>query len=348
MDGELREGMLPRILRDITDGVLVLDQGGTVRYINPRGCQILGLTKECVGQKYYAVVMDDEKDDNDGFHQFLLDAVYDKDNVHGGELEYICEDGKKLNLRIVTSFLRNSDGTRKDGVVIQFSDITEVVRLRRKERDTTTVFAVTMILLCSWIFFIQIWEFLGRPVPLFMMTNLVELIGILLLLFILKNTSFTWQDIGLSTKKLGPIIRLDSLIAAAGVVLLILVKVVMLKVKPDYFPSDAPFFEWRNLLKVSRILYPFTAILQEFLVRGGVHENMRRIFTGKRGETVAIVVSSLFFGALHLYLGIAYMAGAALLLGLLGVLYRKQNTIWGLCIPHYVLGTALSILSLGG
>lgn len=46
--------------------------------------------------------MDDEKDDNDGFHQFLLDAVYDKDNVHRGELEYTCEDGKKLNLQIVT------------------------------------------------------------------------------------------------------------------------------------------------------------------------------------------------------------------------------------------------------
>lgn len=344
---EMKERMLPRILRDITDGVLVLDQGGNVLYINPSGCQILGLKQECIGQKYYAVVMDDGNESNDTFHQFLLDAVYDKDKTHKGELEYTCKDGKKLNLRIATSFLRNSEGTVKDGVVIQFSDETEVVRLRRKERDTTTVFAVTMILICSWIFFVQIWEYLGRPISLFVMTNMVEVIGIVLLLFILKSTSFTWQDIGLSTKGLGPIIRVDSLFSALGVVLLILAKVVMMKVNPGHFPPGTPFFDWGALLSVSRILYPFTAILQEFLVRGVVHENMRRIFTGERGETLAIVVSSLFFGALHLYLGVVYMVGAALLLGVLGVLYRRQNTIWGLCIPHFVLGTVLSILHLG-
>ena len=28
----------------------------------------------------------------------------------------------------------------------------------------------------------------------------------------------------------------------------------------------------------------------------------------------------------------------------LGVLYRRQNTIWGLCNPHYVLGMALVFL----
>lgn len=341
------EKILPRILRDITDGVLVLDRGGNILYINPSGCQILGLTKDCVGQKYYAVAMDDEKDDNDKFHQFLLDAVYDKDNTHSGEIEYTDKSGKKRNLRIVTSFLRNAEGNAKDGVVIQFSDETEVVRLRRKEHDTVTVFAVTMILVCSWIFFVQIWEYLNRPIPLFVMTNLVEIIGILLLLFILKNTSFTWQDIGLSVKGIGPIIRLDSLMAALGAVLLILVKVAMLKANPGHFEAGTPFFDWKVLLRTSSILYPFTAILQEFLVRGVVHENMRRIFTGKRGETLAIVVSSLFFGALHLYLGLMFMAGAALLLGVLGVLYRRQNTIWGLCIPHFVLGLMLSILHLG-
>lgn len=235
----------------------------------------------------------------------------------------------------------------QDGVVIQFSDETEVVRLRRKERDTTTVFAVTMILLSSWIFFVQIWEYLGRPVPLFIMTNLVEAIGVLMLLFVLKNTSFTWRDIGLSAKGLGPIMCLDALLAALGVVLLVLVKTVMLKVNPGYFPQGTPFFDWSVMISASRILYPFTVILQEFLVRGVIHENMRRIFTGKQGEILTIVVSSLFFGALHLYLGVMYMVGAAFLLGALGVLYRRQNTIWGLCIPHFVLGTMLSILHLG-
>ena len=61
-------------------------------------------------------------------------------------------------------------------------------------------------------------------------------------------------------------------------------------------------------------------------------------------EAAAIVVSSLVFGALHLFLGLIYMLGAVVLLGGMGVLYRRQNTIWGLCIPHYVLGMALTFL----
>ena len=33
-----------------------------------------------------------------------------------------------------------------------------------------------------------------------------------------------------------------------------------------------------------------------------------------------------------------YMIAATALLSLFGILYRRQNSIWGLCIPHFVLG----------
>ena len=33
-----------------------------------------------------------------------------------------------------------------------------------------------------------------------------------------------------------------------------------------------------------------------------------------------------------------------ILLSVFGLIYRKQKTIWGLCIPHFVLGTAIVVL----
>ena len=88
----------------------------------------------------------------------------------------------------------------------------------------------------------------------------------------------------------------------------------------------------------SDLVYPLTVILQEFLSRGVIHENLRRIFVGKHSEAAAIIVSSLLFGALHIHRGFMYMLAATVLLAIFGVLYRKQNSIWGLCIPHFVLG----------
>ena len=80
------------------------------------------------------------------------------------------------------------------------------------------------------------------------------------------------------------------------------------------------------------------------LYRGVIHENLRRIFVGKHSEAMAIVVSSLIFGALHIHRGFIYMIAATALLSIFGVLYRRQNSIWGLCIPHFVLGEIIWFL----
>ena len=92
------------------------------------------------------------------------------------------------------------------------------------------------------------------------------------------------------------------------------------------------------------VIYPLTVILQEFLARGVMQENLRRIFTGKHAGALSIIVSALVFGVLHIAYGLPYMLGAALLLGVLGILYHKQGNIWGLCIIHYVLGEVTAFL----
>ena len=61
-------------------------------------------------------------------------------------------------------------------------------------------------------------------------------------------------------------------------------------------------------------------------------------------DVVAIIISSLYFGALHLHKGLAFMIGATLLLSVFGFIYSRQGTIWGLCIPHYFLGLSLTVI----
>lgn len=334
--------MIPHILRDVTDGVLVLDRQGTILFLNPSGRRMLEFGPEAVGQKYAAVMLQKNQKGNDSFHQFLLDSLDDSENTHKGEIVYTKSDGTEINLRMTTSFLFDESGENYQGVVVQFADITEIVRLRRKQEESSTVFIAGIVYVCFWVFFYTVWDLLGRPLSEHILTQVVQALGVLVFLFILKNTSFTRQDMGLGTKNLLPAIRTDTVIAAVGLGLLILLKLVLIRVVPDFFGTDAPFFNLK--LGWSEIFYPFVVVLQEFLTRSVMHENLRRVIAGKNKEWAAIFVSTILFGVLHIHMGIVYMVGAMILLGALGMLYRKQGTIWGLCIPHYVLGLSLTIL----
>jgi membrane protease YdiL (CAAX protease family) len=75
-----------------------------------------------------------------------------------------------------------------------------------------------------------------------------------------------------------------------------------------------------------------------------IYGSIRKMFDGKRGTLVAILLSSLLFGAVHIAHGFMYMIAAIILLGALGGLYEKQRNIWGVTIIHFVLGQAACCL----
>lgn len=319
---------------------MVLDTQGTITFLNPNGMKILGLSDNSLGKKYILLMKENNQKENDDFHQFLLNAVYDKKHTHKGDAIYVKPDGSRINLHMSTSFLYDNEGDVKEGVVIQFSDVTEIVSLQKKQKESSFIFAATIACVCLWIFFYVLWEFLGRPISNHWMTQLVQLNGVALFLFVLYNTSFTLRDMGFGTKNMKKILITDSAIAVVGFVLLVGAKFIVMEFVPGFFDEGTPFWNW-GAMGVSEWLYPLTVLLQEFLTRGAMHENLRRIFMGKHRESLSIIVSSLIFGVLHIHMGLIYMLGAAILLGGLGMLYCKQNTIWGLCIPHYVLGISL-------
>ena len=72
----------------------------------------------------------------------------------------------------------------------------------------------------------------------------------------------------------------------------------------------------------------------------------RKLISGKHPEAQAIFLSSLAFAALHIHYGFLFMLGAAILAGLEGLLYRKQESILGVWIVHWVFGVSGTLLCL--
>ena len=175
--------------------------------------------------------------------------------------------------------------------------------MHRKEKDASIVFVSTLIFVCAWVLLVALWEFLDRPLPAHLLTQAVTFLGACMMVFLVRTTSITWRELGLSTKNLRKVLITDSLVAAAGLALMIGAKLVLLHIAPGFFEAGTPFWNW-HALRLSGIFYPVTVFLQELISRGLMHESMRRIITGKYRELAAIVVTSLAFGALHLFLGL--------------------------------------------
>lgn len=337
-----KEKAIARVFRDVSDGIMVVDNHGKVLYANQSSLNILGMDETVIGSKYAtAVFAKDEGGLNDQFHQFVIDAIVDKEKIHKGEIDYVTSSGQKLKLEIATSFFWDDSHTRKIGLIIQFADITEVVTLRKKRIDSTVCFVMMMSIICIWNYIYTVWNVSGRGLVPSQLTFMILVMGMGAFAIIRSVTSITPAEMGLCTKNLKKSLIIDSVITVVGIVLMVILKAIMLKVAPRYFPEDAPFFNI-HAQTIGQILYYIVCvIMQEFLSRGVMHENLRRILVGKHKELWALVVSSLMFGALHLHYGLAFMIATPILLCGLGILYLKQQNIWGLCIPHYFLGLAL-------
>ena len=330
---EMQETLDTRVLRDFDDGIITFDRDGVIRYINPAASLILGLTGNAVGKRYRDVF----GRENDALMDFLAEATAEKNTSHRGDILFRREDGSLARLNTGCICLQDDGDPRETTYAIHFDDITEIDLLRRKRRESSAVFIGTMTAVSIWIFIVALWQQTGQKVSQEIMTQFIHAISLIMFFYIRHYTHFSFEEMGLKIKGIGKAIKVDILVTAVFTALLFGIKLILLRVAPGFFPEGAPFWDWSKL-GWSDFAYPLTAILQEFLSRGVIHENLRRIFVGKYSEAAAIVVSSLLFGALHIHRGFMYMLAATALLSIFGILYRKQNSIWGLCIPHFVLG----------
>ena len=210
-------------------------------------------------------------------------------------------------------------------------------------KDSSKTFSAFLFAYCSWMIVYALWQHLGQPVSTDVMTHGVEVLGFLMFFYIMSSTSLSWKDLGIKTEHPWKTARTGLLIAACAVAVMCLGKAVVRIISPNALSPERPFFDIRAF-GVRQIIYIFTAGVQEFLARSVIQGNLRRIMVGRHTAAAAIVISSLSFATLHIHLGLFFMLGAAVLAGLEGILYEKQQSIYGVWIVHWAFGVAGTLL----
>ena len=332
-----------RIVRDIADGILVLGRDGTILEVNPAAKELLGLEEDFIGEKYYALMESDNGDANDVFHQTVLDAVLEKSMVHRSQFPYYPPNGSRKIVEVTSSALRG-DESADAAVLLSISDRTEEARLRDRIEDSSAIFVGLLCAMCGWNFVFALWEYHGQPVSTGFLSKLMLFLLLIPVLLCRSHLHLTPRDMGLSLKNTGRYILIDAGVTLLCLSLLCGIKLLVMRLSPGYFDPSLPFIRWDKYPVSEYLTYGLSVLMQEILSRGIVHELLRRMMPGRNVEVSSILVSSVLFGALHVHLGLVYMCSAALLLGVLGIVYNRQKSIWGLCIAHYCLGWALGLL----
>ena len=131
----------------------------------------------------------------------------------------------------------------------------------------------------------------------------------------------------------------ESLIVT-GVVFLVLVVIKVLLV--SFVPAlhGAPVFNWTNWGGWAMVTsYLFVAPAQELIGRGFLQNSIERFLTGRRRTLLAVVLTSVQFGVVHLHF--SFTTGAvAMVSGLLfGAMFARHRTIVGVSVSHFILGS---------
>ena len=335
--------LIPRILRDVDDGVLALDDRGRITYMNPQCRSLLDLKESAIGKTYAEVFFDESENENDSFHQLVVDAVCKKEQTHSSSVTFTDKHNRKKYLRITSSFLKNDGTAESGGVVLVISDVTETEILRKKRYNASIVFSCVIACVCLYLLLLATLDFIGLNVPTKVLTQVINAMVFVFAVIIYKKTDFSFDELGLKIRNSKETFISSVSISASIVLLLIGAKLLVSRLAPDFFAADAPFWNW-NIGVYSWVSYIFTCIIQEFLARSMIYGSIKKMFDGKNSIIVAILLSSLLFGAVHIAHGFMYMSTAIILLGSLGGLYEKHGNIWGVAIIHYVLGQAACCL----
>ena len=335
--------LIQRILRDVDDSVLALDVRGHIIYMNPQCRSLLHLNDSALGKTYAEVFFNEQERDNDAFHQFVLDAVYKKEQTHRGTVTFTDKNKNKIHLRVTSSFLHSDGAEDSGGIILVLSDITETEILKTKRYDASIVFSCVTACICLYLLLLATLEFLALDVPTKALTQVINGMVFVIGIIIYRKTDFSSEELGLKIRSWKKTLGSSLLVAILIVLLLMATKRIVLRIAPSFFQEDTPFWNW-NIGLYSWISYFFTCVIQEFLARSMIYGSIKKMFDGQHSTIAAILLSSLLFGAVHIAHGFMYMIAAIILLGSLGGLYEKHRSIWGVTIIHFVLGQAACCL----
>jgi membrane protease YdiL (CAAX protease family) len=101
-------------------------------------------------------------------------------------------------------------------------------------------------------------------------------------------------------------------------------------------------FQFRIFPEWEFYIYPLSVFSQEMMTKGYLQNYFQSIFDHTEFNTfLAIFISSLIFGLMHLMYGFGIMILSTLFSILLGIFYNQTKSLLGVYIVHFMTGTAL-------
>lgn len=134
---DLQKDFHESVLHNMRDGVMALSFEGRITLFNPAASAILGLDGALVRENTFAEVFLAAETDNDAFNQMVLDAVTRKKVGQRETVSFIRPDGREMTLSLSSSWLQRENDREAQGVVVVFSDITELRALQEQEKENT-------------------------------------------------------------------------------------------------------------------------------------------------------------------------------------------------------------------
>ena len=330
-------------LADMTGCAIAIGSRGAIVYANQAARDAMGIGPY-VGRTLIDYFSDNLNEKNDEFYEVLLQAIRNKGSRNLGRCPFVAPDGTSYTLLVTSSLAEQPDG--ESYLVITCTDVSEEERLEHMRRESTFVFLSSIVYICVAVFCYSFWNQFDRPFVPSTFTVILEVLGVILGFIVFRNTSLTLSDLGLGTKNLSHNLKVSGIACLVIIALFAVLKLILMKVAPGVIVHPEAFFDLSWVTPVRFIAYIFTALVPEFLSRGIMQESLTPVIAHEKRESIAIVISTLMFAAIHLHYGPYFMMGAAVLLGVFGVIYRKQRSIWGLVLIHFTFGMSAAFLGL--
>jgi len=224
----------------------------------------------------------------------------------------------------------------------------QIEKLNNIRTQLSSIFISVVMLVTFYIFVLGFLneDFISRQVYAgkikMISSRVIELLSLIIVIRMIIKSRLPLKDFGITLQGWKRSVIESLGVSAIIIALLCAIKFIINSYWPGVF-KETHMFDLKYI-EISYVTYIFIAPLQEFITRGTVQGILQKLFTSRYRGVLAIMVTSLLFGALHMVVSIN-LAIAAMLTGWLwGWMFWRQKSLVGVSLSHFIIGNVSGLL----
>ncbi|MFT9847142.1 cyclic nucleotide-binding domain-containing protein [Aneurinibacillus sp. REN35] len=202
------------------------------------------------------------------------------------------------------------------------------------------IFIITVVIVSLYAFVIRL-AGSQAEIMTYIISRGVELLVLCAIIGIIYQSSQSLSSFGVTWKGGKRALGEGLWIAVLCMVVLLVGKWLLLQSGINMYGSELISFQ---LFDWTYLTYVVVAPLQEFIARGVMQSSIARLLVGRFRSFVAILVTSLIFGALHLHSSLDLGVAALVTSWLWGWMYTRHQNLIGVSVSHFFIGNWAGLL----